>query len=1256
MPSQGTTVRKALAAAVVVLLPSLAVSPCSAVNDAQFVSQKVPAEMISGVTYYVEIAFQNTGDTTWTKAGLYRLGSQNPQDSLVWRQTTNRVELKAADSIAPGQNATFSFNVYGPATAGTVDFQWRMLQEGVEWFAGAQAVTPNVAATVHPSLETRHSSYQSGEAPVYAVSGAPANTSILWSSWKNGVPVEDNLDLGQTTGADGNWTGSGAAWAAGDAGFWAKQVSIGGHTGKISFSVSSSLTAAVPSIATQTLSASHVAGDYRLTSESFLSEGAKLVRDLNPNTIFIYLTPGYLTNYPATDFGAGPINSLKDLAQTQPYQQLFSMGFSTFVITAHSFTNEPWINTHPRGALGAGRYASEKAEFYDLAKHLLQTYQGTGRTFILKNWEGDWLMNENYEAYYQPDATQVQAFRDWVNARHEGVIQARTELAALTGVRVLTAAEFTMVDHARLERPCWLRDVLSGADSDLMSYSSWQTIASTPTVNLRRKILEDIAFIRSHPSAQGRDLIIAEYGFKETLFADSGNRTDIASRAFLDAAIPLAFYWEILDNECQNGQPDPPGVCPGLGLYRSDGSKAPAWYALSDFLGGTLSYERRIQDELAWIFGTLSRPTGSFLQVAGGGVQPYFTNLALTEALKADSSRAARVKQYLQWYLGKLNRPDHLGVSGTIYDYDIVAGNEVSAGSYDSSDSYAATFLSLVRSYYEASSDLAFVTGNLADLKTVAGAMDATLQATNLTWGRLDWNIEYLMDNVEVWKGYQDFAFLLTLAGDGAAAGCSAKASAVRASIESNLWSPANGHYVPYRTGATNWSTFYSDSVANLWPVLFGLPEALPRRASLWQKFLAAHKASWTANQADPFPWVSVALAGLAAGDNATVESFDAATRARFLPGRTWTWHIGEAGFIIRMLSQLKSANVSPHQAAFVSQSVPLASAVGAPFTAEVTFRNTGTLAWDAANGYKLVSQNPENNVVWGTSRATMSATVSVLSGQDFAWVFTATAPAVTGTYDFQWRVAQEGIESFGDVSTNFRILVAAPTSSAVDPSIGGTLSFVSPTGTAQAQIPSQAFSEPVTVTLKSPASFPAGASSDATLQGLGVGLEVSLSKPIQPSRSVVLTVPYRDADAAGKDESRLIVARYDETRATWVPLPSTPDPAGNTVTAITRHFSIFQIMVSNPADTLSRVRVIPNPFRPGQGHTAMGFFNLPAFARLRVYTQAGELVKDFSANAAGSASWDGTNMNGRVVASGVYQVLAQGAKGSRTLTVAVQR
>jgi hypothetical protein len=129
-------------------------------NGAQFVSQSVPTTMTVGQSYPVSVTLKNTGTSTWTSAAEYRLGSQNAQNNTTWGMS--RVDLPA--TIAPDGNVTFTFNVTAPATAGTYNFQWRMLREGVEWFGD---LTTNVAVTVNPAV----SSFNVVEPGAHAVNG-----------------------------------------------------------------------------------------------------------------------------------------------------------------------------------------------------------------------------------------------------------------------------------------------------------------------------------------------------------------------------------------------------------------------------------------------------------------------------------------------------------------------------------------------------------------------------------------------------------------------------------------------------------------------------------------------------------------------------------------------------------------------------------------------------------------------------------------------------------------------------------------------------------------------------------------------------------------------------------------------------------------------------------------------------------------------------------------------------------------------------
>lgn len=116
----------------------------SASANSSFVGQVVPSTMTAGQKYNVSVTMKNTGSTTWTEAGGYRLSSYNPSGNTRWG--LDRVHMPGAASITPGNNFTFSFSVTAPVTPGTYNFQWRMLLNGTGTFGQAST---NVSVVVN---------------------------------------------------------------------------------------------------------------------------------------------------------------------------------------------------------------------------------------------------------------------------------------------------------------------------------------------------------------------------------------------------------------------------------------------------------------------------------------------------------------------------------------------------------------------------------------------------------------------------------------------------------------------------------------------------------------------------------------------------------------------------------------------------------------------------------------------------------------------------------------------------------------------------------------------------------------------------------------------------------------------------------------------------------------------------------------------------------------------------------------------------
>lgn len=84
----------------------------------------------------------------------------------------------------------------------------------------------------------------------------------------------------------------------------------------------------------------------------------------------------------------------------------------------------------------------------------------------------------------------------------------------------------------------------------------------------------------------------------------------------------------------------------------------------------------------------------------------------------------------------------------------------------------------------------------------------------------------------------------------------------------------------------------------------------------------------------------------------------------------------------------------------------------GEKFTATIRVHNTGSTVWDPGTGYKLGSEDPRDNLNWGTNRVALPGAVSPGGVRDVTGTFT--APQSPGTYKFSWRMLQENVHWFG--------------------------------------------------------------------------------------------------------------------------------------------------------------------------------------------------------------------------------------------------
>ena len=273
----------------------------------------------------------------------------------------------------------------------------------------------------------------------------------------------------------------------------------------------------------------------------------------------------------------------------------------------------------------------------------------------------------------------------------------------------------------------------------------------------------------------------------------------------------------------------------------------------------------------------------------------------------------------------------------------------------------------------------------------------------------------------------------------------------------------------------------------------------------------------------------------------------------------------------------------------------------------------------------------------------------------------TSTAPAVTGLAEgATYFITVGALNGLGQLAPSGAILstvtISQPFLTTIVPSTGGTVSIYPPSGLVSLQIPAGAITQTVAVTLTVPSSFPTAAAPPGSLVGTGLGIEISANPVVEPLTNTLLSISYQAPNVTGLNPHELVLARYDPSDNVWVPLVSSVNVGNGTVTGLTSHWSLFQLMQNAPAQTLTAAKAFPNPWRVSQGPASMTFSLLPAGARLRIYTLAGLMIKDFSADASGLASWDGTNGSGRPAASGFYFLYIEGAGHSTTLKLAIQR
>lgn len=329
------------------------------------------------------------------------------------------------------------------------------------------------------------------------------------------------------------------------------------------------------------LGVTHVHGKYYFGVEDFLNEGADRLLTLGTKVIKVWFHR-VDEKYPWNSTWP-TMNNLVEQAQAPYFVELFAKPFTTFILLAQTEVSN-FLD-----GMTAGELEAEQQELYNLTTHLLNTYQNTGKTFILQHWEGDWLIRGHYDSNVDPTPTAIAGMIDWLNARQAGVDQARSEFAG-SGVKVYHAAEVNVVVRSMNSgRINVINAVVPNTNVDMVSYSSYDAIGGDPSV--LRDALDFIAMnTPDHPDFGDKNIYLGEYGFPENERSASDYRIGIenATHTAIQWGCQYLVYWELYCNE-NNAGTTPPitnnSDTRGFWLVKPDGNNSWSW----DYFYGLLN-------------------------------------------------------------------------------------------------------------------------------------------------------------------------------------------------------------------------------------------------------------------------------------------------------------------------------------------------------------------------------------------------------------------------------------------------------------------------------------------------------------------------------------------------------------------------------------------------------------------------------------------------------------------------------------------
>ena len=330
-----------------------------------------------------------------------------------------------------------------------------------------------------------------------------------------------------------------------------------------------------------------IGSHYQFTDETRLLETAELILGMGSNSIKFRLGRSFSErNYAGRH--PGKYRTLTELAGHEPsIRTVFEMPFYYYFMWVGPMQPVTWND--PDGYTKKDA-ETEYREVYDLASHLLKTYNGTGKSFYFGHWEGDWLLVKGFDAGMDPVPHRVENMIKWLNNRQQAVDDAKKEHPE-SDVRIYHYSEVNQVVKGVNGKPCYTTEVLPNVKVDYVSYSAYDA-QKYPEYNLPKAL----DFIERHlppkEGIPGKRVWIGEFGYKAkgSTPEEQKNRSLDFAKIAIEWGCPFVLYWQLYDNEFENGEYS------GFWLINDQGEKQPLYHALQAYY---VSAREVVSDHLA---------------------------------------------------------------------------------------------------------------------------------------------------------------------------------------------------------------------------------------------------------------------------------------------------------------------------------------------------------------------------------------------------------------------------------------------------------------------------------------------------------------------------------------------------------------------------------------------------------------------------------------------------------------------------------